>query len=201
MSAPQAGRLTPIPTSPDDILLLHHPQAGATVRDNAATATGTATAATRDNAANAATTRGWDSRPPAATTGATATGSHTHASSARLDPADPIDAVLLEIHELNRRKRADYAIDGAGPFSPFSNFYGMAARLRLPGFDTALAIESHIASKEERLVALRTNGRPPQNESVLDTLLDRAVYACLAVAHARVAGRRDPHQQQQQHHP
>jgi hypothetical protein len=31
-----------------------------------------------------------------------------------LDPADPIDAVLLEIHDLNRRKRADYA-DEATP--------------------------------------------------------------------------------------
>lgn len=94
------------------------------------------------------------------------------------DPSDPIDAVLLKMHETNRRKRADYAVDG----NPFGNFEGMVSRLGMPGFGPLEAIEVMIAVKEERLVALRANGRPPANESVADTLLDRAVYAVLAYA-------------------
>jgi hypothetical protein len=96
-----------------------------------------------------------------------------------LDPDDPIDAVLLAMHRLSRRKRADYAVDG----NPFGNFEGMARRLGLPGFTPAEAIEVMIAVKEERLMALRTNDRAPANEAVVDSLIDRAVYAVLAVAY------------------
>lgn len=95
-----------------------------------------------------------------------------------LDTTDPIDAVLIKIHETNRRKRADYATDG----DPFSNFDGSARRLAVPGVGGLEACEFLIATKEERLAALRANGRPPANESVLDTYLDRAVYAILAYA-------------------
>jgi hypothetical protein len=95
-----------------------------------------------------------------------------------IDPSDPIDAVLIKIHETNRRKRADYAVDG----NPFSNFEGTARRLGIPGVGPLEACEFLIATKEERLAALRANRRGPQNESVLDTLLDRAVYAIIAYA-------------------
>ncbi len=95
-----------------------------------------------------------------------------------LDPNDPIDEILIDIHEMNRKKRADYAYDG----NRFSNFEGMARRLAIAGVGPLEAVEFHIASKEERLAALRTNGRGPKNESVVDTYLDRAVYAVIAAA-------------------
>ena len=92
-----------------------------------------------------------------------------------LDPADPIDAVLLEIHELNRRKRADYAVDG----DPFSNFYAVARRVSHLGIGPMGVLEVLLAVKEERLIALAVNGRDPANESVDDTYLDKTVYAVL----------------------
>jgi len=104
-----------------------------------------------------------------------------------LDPDDPIDAVLIEIHNLNRAKRADYAYDG----NPFSNFEGTAARVAIPGVTSLEACEFLIATKEERLAALRANGRPPANEAVTDTYLDRAVYAVIAAAILRQRQRQD----------
>lgn len=98
-----------------------------------------------------------------------------------LDPADPIDAVLLEIHALNRRKRADYAVDG----DPFSNFYAVARRVSHLGIGPMGVLEVLLAVKEERLIALAANGRDPANESVDDTYRDLAVYTTLRRALAR----------------
>ncbi len=97
-----------------------------------------------------------------------------------LDPSDPVEAVLIKMVELNRRKRADYASDG----DPFSNFRRTAERMakKYPGFSPLDAVEFNIDQKEERLIALHENGRVPSNESVTDTYFDRAVYSAIAVA-------------------
>jgi hypothetical protein len=100
---------------------------------------------------------------------------------AELDPADPIDAVLIEMHNIQRAKRKDYAFDG----NPFSNFEGAAVRVALPGVTALEIIEVLIAVKDERLAALGNNGRAPANEGVLDTYLDRAVYSAIALAYLR----------------
>lgn len=94
-----------------------------------------------------------------------------------LDDNDPIEKVLIDIVLTNRKKRADYAQDG----SIFSNFEQAAFAA---GTTVAQGIEYMIATKQARLVALRSNGREPQNESVYDTMLDRAVYSVIALAYA-----------------
>lgn len=104
-----------------------------------------------------------------------------YTSTDTLDPQDPFDRVLLQMHALNLRKRADYALDG----NPFSTFDGAAGRAPVTGVTGLHVCEILIAVKEERLATLVRNGRDPQNESVVDTLLDRAVYSVIAVAMAR----------------
>lgn len=93
-----------------------------------------------------------------------------------LDYDDPIERVCIDIVQMNRRKRADYAQDG----NIFSNFEQAAFAA---GTTVEQGIEYMIATKQARLVALRSNGRPPQNESVYDTMLDRAVYSMIALAY------------------
>lgn len=94
-----------------------------------------------------------------------------------LNPDDPFEAVLVDIVTTNRRKRADYAVDG----SPWSNFEFTAGVLNLPPVDAAV---HNVAQKLARLTSLRANGRmaDPANEAVTDTYLDMAVYATIAYA-------------------
>lgn len=94
-----------------------------------------------------------------------------------LNADDPIENALIEVVRMNRRKRADYAVDG----DPFSNFRAAAHGA---GVSVEQGIEYMIATKQARLVALRSNGRAPQNESVYDTVVDRAVYGIIALAYA-----------------
>jgi hypothetical protein len=97
-----------------------------------------------------------------------------------LDPNDPFDAVIIQIVETNRRKRADYARDG----DVFSNFKTSSALLGIAGFGPADAALFNIAQKLARLQSLRTNGRmhDTANETVKDTYLDIAVYAVIMYA-------------------
>jgi hypothetical protein len=100
-----------------------------------------------------------------------------------LDPNHPVEKILIEMAELSRRKRADYARDT----NPLSNFYETAEEMRRDGMEnfTAMAsVKFNRAQKKVRLRALLANGRAdsPANESVRDTLLDDAVYAVLALA-------------------
>lgn len=96
-----------------------------------------------------------------------------------LDPADPFDAVLVDIVLTNRRKRHDYVAKDA---SPWSNFDLVEAQVNgTPG----LATEVLVATKQARLAALATREGLPQNESVEDTLLDRAVYSVIALGRYR----------------
>jgi hypothetical protein len=90
-------------------------------------------------------------------------------------PTDPFDIVLQEMAEMNRRKRADYATDD----DPWSNFTDSGRQVAAPA---GFAVEVLIATKQSRLRQLLGSGREVHNESVEDTLLDRAVYAVIALA-------------------
>jgi len=96
-------------------------------------------------------------------------------SSLWLDPSEPFEAVLIDMVKVNRKKRADYAHDG----DPWSNFRFTAGVLGIEPQDAAI---HNVAQKLARLTALRSNGRDPQNEAVLDTYLDLAVYGVIALA-------------------
>jgi hypothetical protein len=97
-----------------------------------------------------------------------------------LDPSDPFDAAIIPIVETNRRKRADYAKDG----NPFDNFETSSNLMGLDGFGPTEAALFNVTQKLARLKSLRQNGRmdDPENEAVLDTYLDLAVYGILAYA-------------------
>lgn len=97
-----------------------------------------------------------------------------------LDPTDPFERVIIDMVATNRRKRADYAVDG----SPWSNFDDTANALGIDGFAPVDAANFNIEQKSARLRSLRKNGRmnDPANESVADTYLDRAVYSVIALA-------------------
>lgn len=97
-----------------------------------------------------------------------------------LDPNDPFEAVVLDMVKTNRAKRADYAVDG----SPFSNFDDTANALGIDGFNAVDSALFNVNQKIARLRSLRKNGRMDDtaNESVTDTYLDLAVYACIALA-------------------
>jgi hypothetical protein len=97
-----------------------------------------------------------------------------------LDPSDPFDAALIPIVQTNRRKRADYAADG----DPFSNFKTTSGMLGIEGFGPAEAALFNVLQKHARLLSLRLNGRmhDTQNETVIDTYLDLAVYAIILYA-------------------
>lgn len=96
-------------------------------------------------------------------------------ASPRLNTKEPIDRVLAEMLAINKRKRADYATDE----DPWSNFKAAAGQVnQAPGF----AVEVLIGVKQARLKELLFSGREARNESVRDTLLDRAVYSVIALA-------------------
>lgn len=94
-----------------------------------------------------------------------------------LNREDPFERVLVDIVTTNRKKRADYAVDG----SPWSNFEFTAGVLNMPTVDAAV---HNVAQKLARLTSLRANGRMEDtaNEAVTDTYLDMAVYATIAYA-------------------
>lgn len=105
---------------------------------------------------------------------------NTEASAAAiyLDPNDPFEKVLIPIIKTNRKKRGDYAVDG----SPFTNFESTSV---FANFENRwLSALFNCQQKLARIQALRANGRldDPNNEAVLDTLLDNAVYGVIALA-------------------
>ena len=103
-----------------------------------------------------------------------------------LDSRDPFERVLIKMVETNRRKRKDYALDQ----NVFSNFED-TAEFTATGTPEWSAL-FNAAQKLARLKSLAANGRlnDVQNESVEDTFLDLAVYACIALAiyHERMEG-------------
>jgi len=94
-----------------------------------------------------------------------------------LDPADPFEAALINIVEINRRKRRDYALDS----DPFTNF---AATARFLGIPRWMSATFNMVQKTARIQALWANERmdDPSNEAVEDTVLDAAVYGVIAYA-------------------
>jgi hypothetical protein len=96
-------------------------------------------------------------------------------TSLTLDASDPFEAKLIEMALLNKQKRADYAADD----NPFSNFEESAAQTNT---SPTMTCEVLIATKQSRLRRLMSTGKDPQNESVRDTILDRAVYSVIALA-------------------
>lgn len=93
----------------------------------------------------------------------------------RSNYADPFDEVLAEVSVINRKKRADYATDE----NPWSNFKAGGDQVGQPA---GVAVEVLIAIKQARLRELLFSGRVVNNESVRDTLLDRATYSLIALA-------------------
>lgn len=90
-----------------------------------------------------------------------------------LDPGNPFDALLIPIVLTNRRKSADYA----SPADLYLNFRRNAAMVALPGYTPLVDCFSMVARKLGRIANLR--GRSAQNEGVVDSYLDLAVYAVL----------------------
>ena len=96
-----------------------------------------------------------------------------------LNPDDPFEAVLIDMVKMNRRKRKDYAGDG----NPWQNFYDSAYQL---GQTAGHSVETLIGTKQARLRVLLPNfwndGPEPNNESIEDSLIDRAVYSTISVS-------------------
>lgn len=98
----------------------------------------------------------------------------------KLDPNDSFDRVIIDMVSMNRKKRRDYAADS----DIFSNFRDVARNLGVADFGASESAYVLLLTKVARLRSLRINGRmsDPSNESVLDTVLDLAVYATLFLA-------------------
>lgn len=95
-----------------------------------------------------------------------------------IDPEDDFDSVLIEIKKMHDSKREDYS----DKFDRFSNFREAAEAANIP---VTAAFEVLIGVKQARLKQLTKPDRTksPNNEPIIDTLLDRAVYAILAYAY------------------
>lgn len=95
-----------------------------------------------------------------------------------LDPKNPFEAILIKMVETHRMKKEDYA--GGG--DPNQNFYDTAYQMSQTA---GHSVEQLIATKQARLRVLlpkhfNQEGKP-LNEGIYDTLLDRAVYAVIAM--------------------
>jgi hypothetical protein len=95
-----------------------------------------------------------------------------------LDDSNEFEWACMRMVEMNRRKRADYASDS----DIFLNFRVNAQMMRLEGYDYKEDCLSMVCRKVNRITNLR--GRDPQNETVLDSYEDLAVYATLLFAMA-----------------
>lgn len=87
---------------------------------------------------------------------------------------DSVRKTLDDMAQTFDRKNADYATGSR----PWTNFEESAAQVNQTPSDV---VETLIAVKQSRLKQLR-GGKTPRNESVRDTLLDRAVYSVIALA-------------------
>lgn len=93
----------------------------------------------------------------------------------QLDPADLFDGVLIKMKEIHAKKKADYS----SPEDRFSNFREAAEEA---GVTVEQVFAVLIGIKNARIRQLEQPGRDVQNESLLDTYLDKAVYSVLAFA-------------------
>jgi hypothetical protein len=88
-----------------------------------------------------------------------------------------IEAAIARIRKTFESKNADYRDDKE---AWYGNFADVAHQMQW--VDPNEACEALIAVKQARLRSMRGNGRPPQNEGVEDTKLDRAVYSVISLA-------------------
>jgi hypothetical protein len=95
-----------------------------------------------------------------------------------LDPSDEFDSALIIIKALHDKKRADYS----DPNNRFSNFEIASA---FANVGVPQTFEVLLGVKQARLIELLKSNKEPNNESLLDTYLDRAVYAILAYVYMR----------------
>lgn len=105
---------------------------------------------------------------------------HVGHSDVRLNLNDSFEAAMADIVLMFRKKNADYARSG----SRWSNFEDMS---RFLGIDRSPWISSLVLCQQKlsRIGALITSGKNPSNESLIDSLLDNAVYAAMALAMAK----------------
>lgn len=89
----------------------------------------------------------------------------------------PVFYEILEIMaEVHHKKQHDYAQED----NPFSNFEFAA---RSTNVDVDIVFRVMLGIKEARLVELLDSGKKPNNEAILDTLIDHAVYSVLRAAY------------------
>lgn len=93
-----------------------------------------------------------------------------------LDPKDEFDRTLIAMKIIHDKKKADYS----SKKDRFSNFLFASA---FSGINIEQTFEVLIGIKQARLLELIQTGKIPVNESIQDTLLDRAVYCVLALAY------------------
>ena len=85
------------------------------------------------------------------------------------------DSLLIKMREMHNRKNKDYATNN----DPYSNFKFAAAYADVPLYKVYLVIEGIKTARQHELLG---KGKKAQNESVNDTLLDKAVYATIAAS-------------------
>jgi len=97
-----------------------------------------------------------------------------------LDESDPFESAMADIVKMFRKKNADYA----RPSSRWSNFEDMS---RFLGAEDKAWLSSLLLCQQKlsRIGALVSSGKTPTNESLIDSLLDNAVYAAMALAMAK----------------
>lgn len=96
-----------------------------------------------------------------------------------LDPTDPFEAAVIDMVEMNRRKRADYA----SAQDIFRNFVRVSSAMDMAEYTPLEDILAMTIRKAMRIVNLR--GRLPENEAVQDSWIDLAVYATLGYAYTK----------------
>lgn len=95
-------------------------------------------------------------------------------------PNNPhFSALLGEMAQLHDQKNHDYAHDE----NPYSNFEEAAKEVDV-SVHTVFAVM--IAIKNARIRELERAGKDPQNESLLDSYMDRCMYTALDLSYRRM---------------
>jgi hypothetical protein len=81
---------------------------------------------------------------------------------------------LTRMLAVSAKKKQDYSGE-----TPWANFLATSEHFGIPSYESA---DFNEIQKLSRIKTLRKSGVNPQNESVEDTYLDKAVYALLAYA-------------------
>lgn len=88
---------------------------------------------------------------------------------------DWMRSAIANISEMNERKRADYA----SAEDIFSNFKEAGAEA---GVSAQTVVNVLMGVKNARIRQLEASGRAPENEALIDSYLDRAVYGVIGYA-------------------